>query len=192
MLNLLKSIYTLNPLHNEPHHAAPTSPDVTTPLNPSTVYRGRATQISGDSQFSQISAFTRQYAGDEEMMTWMKLLGLKEQNKFLQRVCSSRLILKTFARKNVPSNLCFMWQEETFQKQKSEENRLQAIMNRHHWDKLTNAKRKSLRVWKSKKKKQLLNKFKKLINHHHDWQKVKCTKGSKHKKTFRSTAVPTI
>ena len=76
-----------------------------------------------------------------------------------------------------------MWQEDTLRNQKSEMNQLQGRMNTNKWEKLTNEKRQSLRKWKSKKKKHLQKKFKKLINHHHDWQSVKCTKGSKFQKT---------
>jgi len=168
---LLKSIFNPQPARDEPHHLTPTSP-ISTLSNPSTVYRGRLTQISGESQF----------AGDEAIKTWKLLLGYQEQNLFLKRACSAGLILKSFARKRVPANLCFTWQEEALKEQTAEENQLKKSYNKHKWNELSPEKRLYLRKWKSLKKKHLIKKFRKLKNHHHDWQKVKPVAGSKFKK----------
>ena len=177
---LLKSIFNPQPVRDETQHLTPTSP-ISTLSNPSTVYRGRVTHLSGESQF----------VGDEEIKTWKLLLGYQEQNMFLKRACSSGLILKSFARKRVPANLCFTWQEEALKEQIAEENTLKTSFNKHKWNQLTPEKRSFLRKWKSVKKKHLIKKFRKLTNHHHDWQKVKPVAGSKFKKRLDRTRYKT-
>ena len=144
LTNLLNSIYTQNPLRPEPQNLAPISQSPTITLNPSTVYRERAKNPSGQSRISQFSASSRLYSGDEEIKTWKQLLGLREQNLFMKRACSSGLILKTFARANFPTNLCFNWQEDTMRKQVIELNQLQSQLN-HRWNSLTIEKRNYLR-----------------------------------------------
>ena len=185
LTNLLNSIYTQNPLRSEPQNLAPISISQTNIQNPSTVYRERAKNPSGQSRISQFSATSRLYSGDEEIKTWKQLLGLQEQNLFMKRACSSGLILKTFARVNFPTNLCFKWQEEELRKQVIEVNQLQIRVNNHKWQHLPLEKRKYLRKWKSKKKKHLIKKFMKLKNHHQNWKKVKFNS----QKALRSTTL---
>ena len=109
------------------------------PSNPNfTVNRGRSTNPSGRSNFSQL------YSGDEAITTWKMLLGLQERNKFMKRICFAGLVLKKFARKRVPVNLCYEWQKDEHKKQVLEEARLRnKLVNKwdlywltlsiHHW-----------------------------------------------------------
>ena len=187
--NLIKSILPNSLLRNPPQHSTPISPQchspVTTqplPQNPSTVNRERVTQLSGNSNFSLGTNYPEEFANDEDLKTWILLLGRQEQTTFLKRVCASGLILKSFARKTVPPKLMFMWQEEHLQKQITEINNLKTHFNDFKWKQLSHEKRCFLRKWKNRKKEKLIKKFKKFKNHHKEWQKCPIPKSSIFKK----------
>ena len=178
--NLIKSILPNRLVRNLPQRSTPISP-TQPPTNPSTVYRERVVQISGNSDFSLGTNLPEEVANDEELKTWIQLLGRQEQTTFLKRVCSSGLILKSFARKSVPTNITFLWQQETLRSQISEVNKMQVRLD-YEWHKLPPEKRAFLRKWKSRKKEKLVKKFNKFKKHHQTWQKTKSPKGSISKK----------
>ena len=179
--NLIKSILPSRLLRNSTLPVAPISPSTPTTI-PSTVYRERARQISGISNFSLGSNVPEQFVQDEEIKTWTLLLGRQEQISFMRRASSSGLILKTFARKNIPADLMFIWQEKKLKSQVSELNKMKCTYNLYKWRKLSDEKRLFLRKWQKNKREKLIKKFRKLTKNHKTWQKVITPKGSKFKR----------